>query len=318
MIVEARERGKQFPTITDFFDRMPSEVLNSGVLNGLIHAGSFDSFGYSRRAMALVLPDLASDGRAMKRAEAAGQDSLFSLIDDPDSVPQVVIPDIAEYPKQDLLSLEREALGLYLSDHPLSDMADSLDAYADVSISEILDGSVMAVMGFATKETPRHRIAGVVTSIAKKRTKKGDEFAIVELEDLTGSIEMTIFSRTLNDCKDVLKRDRLLTVRGVPRIREEGSIPTFTVDSADEVEMTPDGRSPYNIRLMPSQTALEAKLALGAALKRHPGKSPVKVHVKTPEGIKVNELADEFCVAPSRTLMNEIIALFGVESIGKW
>lgn len=326
LIIKAREDQGEFTSVHDFMKKVPSEVLNKSVIEGLVQSGAFDAFGHSRRAVLTVAPDMIKEYRARKKQEDKGQESLFDMLLDMDAEEEssaltepAPIPDIPEFPKQELLSAERKVLGLYLSDHPLSGLADTLAAASDTSIIDILTGQVPSVTGFASRDTPRRSIAGVVVGIVYKYTKKGDRFAIVTLEDLTGTIEATMFSRTLQEYGDILKNDHVYTFVGVPRIREEGATPSFTVDSIAEIEVTDDGRSPVSLRLHEEQVTEDSLGALRDVLRRHPGKSPVRVGVRTKSGdVTTFQLPEDLAVTPSALLSSEVRALFGHAALGRW
>lgn len=186
-IIKAREE-KPFEDISDFISRMDSFKVNKKVLEALIKAGCMDVFGYSRHALLsqidVILETIQKAGQAKKMAE----NSLFG--DDKElTTVSVELTNSEEYPLKDLLSLEKESLGLYVSGHPLDDFKDEIDKIDYTLSSEIdqcEDGSMALVVG---------KIEEVVTKISKK----GNKFAIVSLMDFHGNLEITAFSKYVEE-----------------------------------------------------------------------------------------------------------------------
>lgn len=314
MIIDARG-DKPFESINDFVNRVPAEILNKSLLNNLTYAGAFDSFGHSRRGLVAVLPDVATTGRATKREEAAGQFSLFSILDaDDDTLEklEVKVPLVPEFPKKELLAHERTVLGLYISDHPLSQLQHVLESESDTFIAEILSRTAKVIEGFPDADTPRQTIAGVVTGIETKRTKKGDEFAILTIEDRTGIIQANLFSRSWQKFKDQIKKDSVYVFVGVGKSREAEDTPTFGIDSLREIEMSDDGRVPFIVHLHPSQITAASMKALHDTLREQPGDSPVYLKISTNENDRqLVRIPEEYSVMPSRHLKDLMRWLFG-------
>jgi DNA polymerase-3 subunit alpha len=166
---------------------VPALVCNKRVIESLAKAGAFDSLGHRRRALVAVHEEAVDAVVDIKRNEAIGQDSLFGgLDDDAFATANVQLPDISEWDKQTLLGYERDMLGLYVSDHPLFGLEHVLSAASDCTIGTLLadedreDGSQVTV-------------AGLVTAVQRKITKKGDTWAVVTVEDLEGGLNVMVF-----------------------------------------------------------------------------------------------------------------------------
>lgn len=321
ILAEAQENGP-YKDISDFMSRAPKEALNKRVLEGLIDAGAFDQFGHTRRALQAVLPDAAktyADER--KKKDDLGQDSLFAAFEDMGvdlEAPVIKIPEIPEFSKKDKLSRERNALGLYVSDHPLSGMENSLKAYATDTVSQMLSGEIPPVEGFVGKDTKKNRIAGLISSMTVKRTKKGDQFAILRIEDLTGSIEAPLFPSSYQKFRDILFTDSIYSFVGVPRQRDEEEPITFMIDSLTEIEATDSGKIPMWFRLDESQCTEEGLLMLRDVLRKHPGETPIRLSIRTSRGITTMEASEELEVETSRELLLEVQEIFGIQCVGRW
>ncbi len=188
-IAEARTEKGAFTDFSDFMEKVPPVVCNKRVIESLIKSGAFDSLKHHRRALVTIHEDAVDQYVDLKRNEAIGQDSLFAGLDDSDAGfagTSVVVPDLDEWDKTTLLAHEREMLGLYVSDHPRFGLEHVLRAASVCTIGDLLadedrpDGSSVTV-------------AGLVTSIQRKLTKKGDPWAIVTVEDLEGAVNVMLF-----------------------------------------------------------------------------------------------------------------------------
>lgn len=316
-IIEERRKNGSYEDLADFLRRAPMKNVNKTVLESLTHAGAFDTFGYSRRTLVANLPELAAHSRKTQRQEEMGQSSLFSFLGEEESqeMGAINIVNIDEYDKMTKLGFERSILGLYLSDHPLSQVEGALEAMSDARVVEIMSDPSIPI-GFAGRDAKKVRIAGVVSSLEMKRTKNGDEMAIIQVEDVTGTIECVVFARTLAQYRASFRKDALLLVLGTPRRKSEESAPSITIDDVREIEMTDDGYIPFNIRLTQSQVLPESMVALEGVLSRHSGTSPVFLHTYH-EG-QVESRGLDLSVSPSKLLSAEVSALFGVKAIGKW
>src|SRR6476659_11343590 len=176
IIATRRELGR-FTDFADFMGKVPAQVCNKRLIESLLKAGAYDEMKHGRRALSAVHEQAVDQYVDIKRNQAIGQDSLFGGLDD-DSAGfgvSVVVPDIEEWDKQTLLGHEREMLGLYVSDHPLTGLEHVLANAADCTIGQLL-----------TDESRRDReqvtLAGLITSVQRKITKRGDAWAIVTVE----------------------------------------------------------------------------------------------------------------------------------------
>src|SRR5690606_26887706 len=170
-IVAARKSDGRYETFSDFMDKVPVVVCNKRVIESLVKAGAFDSMGYSRRSLAAVSEDAVDAVVDLKRNEAIGQFDLFGGDDGDRSSFEIAVPDLPEWDKQVKLGYEREMLGLYVSDHPLLGLEHVITGAADRSISSLADESE-APTGISLT------IAGLITSVQRKVTKRGDTWAI--------------------------------------------------------------------------------------------------------------------------------------------
>jgi DNA polymerase-3 subunit alpha len=184
-ILEAREE-KAFEDLSDFMARIDSSKVNKRVLEALIKSGAMDGFGYSRRTLLENIEKIVSVGAEAARAKKMAENSLFG--DDAEMVTiNIELDDLPEYEKKNILQLEKETLGFYVSGHPLDEFREEIekiDYTLSSQIDELGDGSKTLFVG---------KIEGVETKISKK----GNKFGIVNLMDFHGNIELMVFEKTM-------------------------------------------------------------------------------------------------------------------------
>jgi DNA polymerase-3 subunit alpha len=303
-LVGARQAQGRFADFGDFMTKVPVPVCNKRVLESLCKAGAFDSLGYSRRALVAVHEDAADQYLDLKRNEAIGQDSLFGgLEDDSFTAASVQVPTIPEWDKRALLAYERDMLGLYVSDHPLNGLEHVLSRVSEVTIGTLVteeerpEGSVVTV-------------AGLVTAVVRKTTKKGDVYAVVSLEDLEGSVDVIVFPRDYQACATLLVEDSVVLVKGrVKRSRDDAVELTALEVSAPALTKADDG--PVVISLPAARVTPPVVEQLKDVLGSHPGLADVHLRLQSVGRTMVMKLDDHLRVAPSAALMADLKALLG-------
>ena len=209
-IVEEREKNGRYESFEDFCARVNLSRVNKRVMESLIKCGAFDSLGHRRAQLFAVLDDAIEYGQAKNRERAAGQMSLFDLMGsgaDKGSV-SLKIPDMPEWGAAELLACEKEALGFYISGHPLDPYRNDLLRLSPVN--------TMNMTGLA--DGSRISLGGIVRSIKEITTKKGDRMAFLVFEDLKGSVELVCFPEVYARCRDVLAEEKPLWVQGIVKI----------------------------------------------------------------------------------------------------
>jgi DNA polymerase-3 subunit alpha len=184
-IIAARREKGRFTDFFDFCDKVDIGVLNKRVIESLIKAGAFDSLGMPRRGLFEVHEVAIDRVTARKRAEAAGQFSLFGGLGDGEAVVTEPLPVVGreEWDKSQRLAFEKEMLGQYVSDHPLLGLEHVLQAAADTSLSSLAERSDGAVV----------TVAGILAKLTKKFTRRGEVYIVADLEDLDGGAECIFF-----------------------------------------------------------------------------------------------------------------------------
>ncbi|MBA2532788.1 MAG: DNA polymerase III subunit alpha [Nocardioidaceae bacterium] len=296
------ERGK-FTDFADFMDKVPPIVCNKRVVESLAKAGAFDSLGHCRRGLVAIHEDAVDQYADIKRNEAMGQDSLFDgLTDDTFAAVSFRVPDIAEWDKQTLLGYEREMLGLYVSSHPLLGLEHVLAASCDCTIGAL-------VADESRGDNTPVAIGGLITGIQLKRTRKGDTWAIVTLEDLEGAVNVMLFPSAYLVAAPLLVEDAIVVVKG--RLRRNEDVPEITATDVSVPELARALQGPVVISLPAARCTSPTVDALKDVLVTHPGVTEVQLRLTTPERTKVLRLDERLRVTASPALMADLKALLG-------
>ncbi len=302
-IVEARETKGRYTDFADFLDKVPALVCNKRVIESLAKAGAFDSLRHRRRALVAVHEEAVDAVVDIKRNEAIGQDSLFGGLDDDvfGSV-NVQVPEIDEWDKQTLLGYEREMLGLYVSDHPLFGLEQVLSSASDCTIGALLadeereDGSQVTV-------------AGLVTAVQRKVTRKGDTWAVVTLEDLEGAVSVMAFPSTYQLSAPLLVEDSIVVVKG--RLRRRDDVPELHASELRVPDLDKPGDGPVVISLPAVRCTPPTVEQLKDVLATHPGATEVHLRLQARASTTLMRLDERLRVTPTPALMADLKALLG-------
>ncbi len=219
-----REKGGSFTDFSDFCSRMYDQGLNSRVLESLIKCGAFDKMGYKRSQLLDVAPSLMDSIAQIRRKNLEGQFDLFGGGGDEPLAPVMhVNAALPEFTRREMMAMEKETTGLYLSGHPMDEFRDAARACHAVSIGSILNDFAREEGPQTYRDEQRIIIAGVVASAKTKTTKNNSLMAYVTVEDDTASMELLVFSKTLNECSPYLKEGLPVLVRGKLSVRDEKS-----------------------------------------------------------------------------------------------
>ena len=301
-IKSARDEKGGFTSFGDFLAKVDANVCNKKTIESLIKAGAFDSLEHPRKGLMAIHLEAIDSVIETKRAEAIGQFDLFGG----ESISQVAgldvdIPD-TEWDKSTLLTFEREMLGLYVSDHPLLGVEHVLRSHTDMSISQLLDDGPQD--GVVT-------IGGLITGIQRKVSRQGASWAVVNVEDLEGAIEVLFFSNTYNQYALSLTEDRVVVVRGrFSRTDEQVRFTALEMKMPD-ISATPTG--PLLISLPAAQVTPPIVERMKEILRSHPGKR--EVHLQVIDQQKSTTLKIDALVTSSPSLSADLKAILGPDCL---
>jgi DNA polymerase-3 subunit alpha len=297
-IVSAREEGGAFESLWDFTDRVDPQTVNKRALESLIKAGALPG---SRKAMLEVLEQALGTGSAAHDARRFGQGSIFDLADEPQ---QAQYPPLSteEFEKNELLHMEKESLGLYVSEHPLSGIRDQLRRKTDCALSELerrRDGEIVVA-------------GGIVSSLKQLTTKKGEPMVFFGLEDVTGAVEVVAFNSVYAQSRDLIVQERILVVKGRVDHKQQGETKLIALEitSFEAVPERREVRLKVDARVAPAGLIKE----LADIVDRYPGEAPVYVEAVTSVGPKLLELGKKVQPIPdffaeAKTLLGEAAVL---------
>jgi DNA polymerase III subunit alpha len=307
-IVAARRSAGRFEDFRDFCAKVDASVLNKRTIENLVLAGAFASLGHRRRGLLTGYEPLVDAALTRKRAEAAGQFSLFDTAAGHASA-EVALDDgepIAdeEFDKSQLLKHEREMLGLYVSDHPLFGTERVLDTLVDGACAQLRerdDGDIVTV-------------GGVLTGLTKKFTRKGDTYLVATLEDLSGSVEVVFWPATYRAAHPALVEDAVLVVTGRLEIRDEAV--KLAANKVTRPDLSEALGAPVVVTFDAGQCTAQAVRRLKEVLAGHLGAVPVHLRVRQPDGsARTYRLGDELRVERRAGLFGELKSCFGPEAV---
>ncbi|MCF6377352.1 DNA polymerase III subunit alpha [Nocardioides KLBMP 9356] len=303
-IVAAREEKGRYADFNDFMEKVPALVCNKRVVESLIKAGAFDDMKHKRRALAAVHETAVDQFVDLKKNEAIGQDSLFGGLGDDDAGfgVSVTIPDIDDWDKMTLLGHEREMLGLYVSDHPLLGLEHVLSQGTDCTIGQLLLDEERAHGSTLT-------VSGLITSVQRKITKRGDPWATITLEDLDGAIEVLLFPSAYTLASTLLVEDAIVRIKG--QLSRDKDQPELRAQEVTAPDLTHGPTGPVVISLPSTRCTPPVVAQLRDVLGTHPGMTEVQLRLLTRSSTKVLRLDDNLRVTPSPALFADLKQLLG-------
>jgi len=300
-IVEVR-KDEPYQSLSDFCERVDLRKVNRRVIEALIKCGAFDSLGGKRAQFIAILDDAIDLGQKMQKEKETGQESLFGT---EELVSQGgngygTLPDIDEWAENILLTNEKEALGFYITGHPLARHSDAIKRFATcdtASLSERADRSEV-------------RVCGLVAGIKELVTKRGDRMARITLEDMTGFVETTIFPEVYQASAELLNGDEPLLVTGTLEIGEESCkiLATEVILLRDVKEKQ---TSRVHFRLSTPGLDKDQLRQLRDLLLKHRGECDAMLHMVIPNRSETMiKLPENLKVAATDQLMDDTERLF--------
>lgn len=306
-IVETRQQGGDFKTLAEFCQRVDGRLVNRKVLESMIKCGVFDGLGLRRSQGLAILDQAMALGSQRQKEKSGGQLSFFEVFGEGGGAgrDEIRVPDLEEWPKEQLLAFEKALLGFYLTDHPLK-------AYEPI-LALFSSNTTQTLGGLREGETVA--VGGVISRIKAATTKRRNErMAILRLEDFHGWVEVLVFPKVFPQVESVLRVDALALITGRVSVREEN--PKILADQVIPLEEAAARLTcGIRIRLRPEleRRTLES---LKQALKAHPGQTPVELSVGNGQSNAVRvAVGATLHVQPSQELIQDLIRLVGPDAI---
>ncbi len=214
-MVQKRAEGGDFRSLEDFLQRMGEGELNKRAVENFIKCGSMDCFGNHRSELLAVYETMMDSVASSRKKNLEGQMGLFAMLDEDDKAAAVVIPKLPEINRADMMAMEKETTGIYLSGHPMDDYRGYLKNTHVVPIGSLMDEEC------PYRDNDTVSVAGIVQNVKMKTTRNNSMMAYVTVEDDTASMEMLAFSNVLNQYGGYLRENGAVVVTGRLSIRDE-------------------------------------------------------------------------------------------------
>jgi DNA polymerase-3 subunit alpha len=330
-IKRAREEGGEFESLWDFCERVDNRTVNKKAIEALIKCGALGSTKASRKGMLAVLEQAQASGQKAQQDALIGQGSIFDLAE-PGAAPATDAPSATgaglarpvhqpisseEFEQAELLAVEKEAIGLFISAHPLKALREALRAKTDCALAALAD----------RRDKDWVTVGGIIVEAKRIRTRNGDPMMFATLDDLAGSVEMLVFGKALAEYESALGVDEIVLVKGRVDHKEAGktclivqSVQRFS-PSQQEIDAAHAKSEATSQRRGKATTALAETVhlrvhasALGAALiddlkhaiEDFPGSAEVVLDIDTRTGTRRLRLGEAFRVQHTPTLRAEL------------
>jgi DNA polymerase-3 subunit alpha len=317
-VIDERAANGPFSDLTEFCRRVEHDKLNRRALEAMIKAGAMCSFGYSRRSLIEQVPEALASADQAARAAAAGQNDMFGLDkptpQDEGQAPSAVV-DPGEWPEQEFLRNEKEALGLYLSGHPFDAVRDDAKAFVEGRLGDLIaepaPQSTKGERNYAQKGR-EVTVAGLVADIRKRGNRVS-----VTLDDDSGRMEVSLFSEAFQEFRHLLQKDEIVVIGGPLRYDDFMSSWTVNAKTVANIDRIIESRaSSMILRLAPNGQgeALLVKLH-DVLLPYREGSCDVSVQYTGDTASARLKLGKEWAVRPSRELRDKLTELLGSKNV---
>ena len=263
VILEEREKRGPFKDFFDFTRRVDLSKVNKRVVEALIKSGALNGFGLRRSQMLAIMDPALEAAASEQRDRITGQLGLFGE-EEIASASTIPVPDLPEIPKEEILRLERELIGFYVTGHPLDAFRTALrrlTPLAKCSEENFRDGE-------------RITVGGIISELRIRSTKNGDRMASFTLEDLSGSLDVIAFPRAYSLSRLQIEKDRIVMVQGVLKLDEEQAR-IF----ANKVELLQEASKEVHLHIGPGKNTQTVQQQLGGIFAAFHGKNPVYLHI---------------------------------------
>ncbi len=303
-IIMMRQKNGKFKSIYDFTEKIDSRLVNRKVIESLIKCGALDSLGLYRSQLSAMIDKALEVAGGIQKDKLNGQLSFFDKFEDEENFKKTFqdVPNIPEWPENQLLAYEKEMLGFYITKHPLTRFEKILRTYSTCATTDLRN----------CKDGDEVLLGGIIAKAKFTTTRKTNEkMAIATLEDLDGVVEVLVFPATFSKTQGLVRQDAIVFVKGRVNLREEE--PKII---ANEIATLDSVRSKYTKTVMVDllTAGLETLMLekLKKVLLRYPGKVPVYLNFAKPDGNRtVVAIGRNFAVEPHEGLARDVEKIFG-------
>ena len=282
-IVKEREKNGPYKDLIDFCERIQGETVNKKCIECLIKAGTFDDFKETRKTLLASFEGIINTIINEGKRSLKGQVTMFDLGNNEEKLEEIKYNYIklSEFSERELLSMEKEMLGLYISGHPLESVRPELERQTNINTLKII--KINEGEEELYKDGQNVKYGGIITAVKKKYTKNNNIMAFVTIEDLYGNLEIIVFESCYNRVSNILMEDNIVIVDGRLSIREDEEV-KIVANNIRELKKE-EGRKTLNIDI--SNMSDEQKQKLKGAIKFFNGeKNNIEILIKDGEEIK--------------------------------
>ncbi len=220
-IVREREENGPYISMQDFMTRLTSKEVNKHTVENFIKSGAFDSLGGTRKQKMTVYQAMLDTVNREKKDTITGQLSLFEMGDEElEHANEITYPNVGEYEKEDLLMFEKEVLSIYIMGHPLEEYLSLMQKNCTNNSQDFMVGDEEISMETAIQDGEKAIIGGMIVEKTVKTTKRNELMAFISVEDLYGTVEVIIFSKVYEKCKEFLQIDNKVFIKGRVQLEE--------------------------------------------------------------------------------------------------
>ncbi len=242
LIIKERDEHGKYESFYSFCKRTYGKDFNRRCVESLIKAGALDGLGTNRRQMMNMVDISVETLENEKKHSVEGQIGFFDMSEDIAKSSEPAVPNLPEFSEKEILQLEKDATGIYMSGHPIAVYKNYIKLIKSVSIGDLLESDAND-RNSPYKSGQKVKVLGILSSVKKKITKSNTTIAFLKVEDVTGSIEVVVFSKKMEDYSELLKEDGIVIIEGRLELRDDES-PKITLDT---LELAPPPESVKNI-----------------------------------------------------------------------
>jgi DNA polymerase-3 subunit alpha len=309
-IIKEREANGPYKHLHDFVKRNNHKICNRKTLEALVKGGAFDSTGYTRKQMMYFIDEtsMLEDAGKRQRDAEVGQMSMFDMFAEGDAAESAFVdvvpePDGIEWDKRTKLHLEKEIMGIYVSEHPLAPYERAISKVSKYSMGELAE---------AKKGIKSATFVGMIASVQFKQTRAGKNMATFKLEDTSGTVECIVFDS--DKCRDLLVEDNVVKVKGKFEVSDRGSqIVGYEIVDFELNESQADYAPPKDMQITVESCEFNQlrSVQLNRVLREFPGRDSVVLLITQKDGRCFKAQLPITVDSNSRTLKNELNQIFG-------
>ncbi|NHM28316.1 DNA polymerase III subunit alpha [Desulfofundulus sp. TPOSR] len=294
-IIKSREEKGPFKNFADFCRRLDTRVINRRVLENLIKSGALDSLGHHRAQLMAGIELGLSLAQQSQQQRQNGQLTFEQFWQETGE--DIVLPQVQKYSRAEMLALEKEALGLYISGHPLEEYRQALAQETTATVAELGEGEQQAVV----------TVGGMLTTLKRINTRRGEPMAFGTLEDLTGSIEVVFFPRVYQQYAKLIIPERAVLIRG--QLNSTGETLKIVAEEVSPLQKKTSASLYLQFREATPQLIRRVQLVL----RSYPGPSPVYLYF--PLEKKLARTSRDYWINLSSPVVTELASLLGPENV---